>query len=100
MNNKSNVLVAALIAYGMIANASATTPMKTASTATNQRCNELIVQFDSAKSSHMSAKNFNLAVSAREKGAAECKAGEYNKGVASLHDALRDIGVKPLTRKT
>ncbi len=98
MNSKINVLVATLLALGIAGSASAATDTKAPANA--QRCNELTAQFDAAKASHASAKGYTKAVAARDSAAAECKAGQYNEGVAKLDAALHDIGVKPLTHKS
>jgi hypothetical protein len=100
MNTKINTCLATLLALGLIGAASAESAYKPSSTATNQRCEQLIAQFDSAKASHTTAKNYSKALSARETGASQCKAGEYSKGIVSLDNALRDIDVKPVAHKT
>lgn len=95
MNISNTLLVASLLVIGMVGSASAATIPKPK--ATHERCDELITQFDAAKTSHSSDKGYTKALSAREAGAGECKSGRYQEGVADLSAALHDIGVKPLT---
>ncbi len=103
MNIKINTLLASLLAVGLIGSVNAGTSYQSTgktTAATHQRCEQLMAQFDSAKASHTTAKNFDKALSARETGASECKSGNYSKGIVSLDNALRDIGVKPVTHKS
>lgn len=98
MNIGNTLLVASLLAIGLVGSANAATTAKPK--ATQARCDELITQFDAAKASHSSDKGYTKAIAARETGAGECKAGKYQEGVAKLSAALHDIGVKPLTHQS
>lgn len=96
MNTQTTAILGMLLMVGLSAGASAATK----ATPTMERCQALESQFDTAKDSHKAAKEYQRALSSREKGAQECKAGDYSKGVASLKAALQDLGVKPVAHKT
>lgn len=96
MSNTTKILVGALLACGIAAGAGAATTPKPMNIAKSNRCDELTAQFDAAKASHSSAKDYSRAVTERDSGAALCKAGNPAKGAQNLAKALQDIGVKPI----
>ena len=64
------------------------------------RCEQLIAQFDAAKAAHANDPKAAQATAARNRGAENCKAGEYVMGENALTDALKDIGVTPSSPKS
>ena len=82
-------LTALALLLGGTAIAATTTPKPTMTT-----CESLIKQFDDSVGAHGGSPNLQKAKDMRMSGEKACKAGDYNKGVADLHLALKDIGVK------
>lgn len=86
----SSVLAAVALALGGAAFAA--TPAKP----TMATCDALMKQFDQVVGTHGMAAKVSQAKEMRAKGEQSCKAGNYQRGVADLHTALNDIGVKPI----
>ena len=65
---------------------------------TKADCDSLIQQFDKTVTEHGTAPKLAQAKNMRAAGERACKAGDFKKGVADLHKALSDIGVKPVVK--
>ena len=64
--------------------------------ATQATCDALMKQADSALTTHKGDAKAKAAQEQREKGAQECKAGNYAKGVEHLRKAITELGMKPV----
>ena len=93
------ILGAAMLSGPVLAAGSTTGPTKTMKHTTakmtpEQRCTALQSQFDTAIKTHASAPKADQAKSMRAEGGTLCADGKHAKGIAKLHQALKDIGVK------
>jgi hypothetical protein len=66
-----------------------------AATTSADKCTRLEKQFDQAIAKHEKADKAADAKTLRTEAATLCTSGKPDDGVAKLHEALNDLGVKP-----
>ena len=96
MNRNHSLLTLGTIVALAAAGTAMAAPTAAPPAATKATCDALIKQADSALVTHAADAKAKAARGLRDKGEKECKAGDYAKGVESLHKAITDLGMKPV----
>lgn len=93
--NTTMLALGTMVALAAVGTAgAATAPAQPA--ATQATCDALLKQADSALTTHKGDAKAKAAQEQRDKGAKECKAGNFAKGAEHLHKAITDLGMKPV----
>lgn len=93
MTKTLTAFAAALAMLGAHSAFAANTSTK-ANTATAETCQSLESQYDTAAKAHANAPRAKEAHTAYTEGKKLCDEGKHADGVAKLHTALKDLGVK------